>query len=476
NDAPVAADDDAATDEDIPLTISEALNNDSDIDQDNLTINTFTQPNHGTVVLNNNQAFTYTPDANYFGTDSFTYTISDTNGATDTAIINITVNPVNDAPIIGDQSFDLDENSDSETVVGQLNVTDFDPDDTLAFVIVAGNIDDSFAIDSSGQITVQNPIYLDYESNPNFELTVQVSDSTGLIQNATITVNLNDIYEAPPVEDIPVIDDPLQDDSFTPEDDTTPTVDPPTIDHTPAPKESPGNDSSSDENNINDPEPENETVNTTENGETQTESSNQSSDSSSEQSNAPGNQTESQQNSESNSSQNNKPDAVHANQVSLNYQGSAASQNSYAASQAALSAANDFNNVNNFDQPESMDNKGIVEFHPEAAALELEMFQEQLDNITEQLDQQSDEQTHTEEISVGVVTGFTGAVSFGYGLWILRGGSLLASMASSLPVLSSIDPLPVLEKWQSSSTRKQRLKSDLLPEDAAEMKIDSLLK
>jgi len=183
-------------------------------------------------------------------------------------------------------------------------------------------------------------------------------------------------------------------------------------------------------------------------------------------------QTESQQNSETKS----KSDTVQAKQVSLNDQASASSQNSYAASQAALSAADALNHANNLDQPENLDLDGIVEFHPEAAALELAMFQEQLDYITEQIDQQSDEQTHTEEISVGVVTGFTGAVSFGYGLWILRGGSLLASMASSLPVLSSIDPLPILENWQSASSRKKQLKSNISPTDAAERKIDSLLK
>ena len=218
------------------------------------------------------------------------------------------------------------------------------------------------------------------------------------------------------------------------------------------------------------------TINTIENVDTQAESSNQSINSSSEQSNAPGNQTESQQNSEAKSSQKNKSDAVQANQVSFNDQGSASSQNSYAASQAALSATNALNNSNNLDSSENLDLDGIVEFHPEAAALELEMFQEQLDNIAEQIEEQNDEQTQTEEIRVGVVTGFTGAVSFGYGLWILRGGSLLASMASSLPILSSIDPLPILENWQSSSIRKQRLKSDLSPSDEAEMKIGSLLK
>ena len=44
-------------------------------------------------------ASSYTPDANYFGADSFTYTISDGNGGTDTATVNVTVTAVNDNPV-----------------------------------------------------------------------------------------------------------------------------------------------------------------------------------------------------------------------------------------------------------------------------------------------------------------------------------------------------------------------------------------
>ncbi len=102
NDAPVAGGDTVTANEDTPLVISAAglLLNDSDVDGDALSIASFTQPANGTVVDNGDGTFTYEPAPGFTGTDSFTYTISDGNGGTDTATVTVTVDPVNDAPIV----------------------------------------------------------------------------------------------------------------------------------------------------------------------------------------------------------------------------------------------------------------------------------------------------------------------------------------------------------------------------------------
>ena len=75
------------------------LVNDSDPDGHALTVTT---PNptalHGTVSCTAAGVCTYTPNANYFGSDSFTYGISDGHGGTDTATVSVTVTPVNDLP------------------------------------------------------------------------------------------------------------------------------------------------------------------------------------------------------------------------------------------------------------------------------------------------------------------------------------------------------------------------------------------
>jgi hypothetical protein len=95
NDTPVAVDDSATTDEDVAVTIA-VLVNDSDVDGDDLSIASVTQAAHG-VVSTGGGAVTYTPAANYFGSDNFTYTVTD-GQETATATVSVTIAPINDAP------------------------------------------------------------------------------------------------------------------------------------------------------------------------------------------------------------------------------------------------------------------------------------------------------------------------------------------------------------------------------------------
>jgi Bacterial Ig domain/Metallo-peptidase family M12B Reprolysin-like len=96
NRAPIANGDSAVVNEDTSITLS-VLSNDSDPDGNSLTISSVGAPLHGTASIISN-TIRYQPAANYFGSDSFSYTISDGFGSTATATISITVNPVNDVP------------------------------------------------------------------------------------------------------------------------------------------------------------------------------------------------------------------------------------------------------------------------------------------------------------------------------------------------------------------------------------------
>jgi hypothetical protein len=88
-DAPDAVDDTpAAIAEDSGPNVINVLSNDTDIDNDTLTVSAVTQGSHGSVT-NNGSSVSYTPNSNFFGTDTFTYTISDGNGGTDTATVNV---------------------------------------------------------------------------------------------------------------------------------------------------------------------------------------------------------------------------------------------------------------------------------------------------------------------------------------------------------------------------------------------------
>lgn len=101
---PIASDDTAVTDEDTSQGIDVAANDtDTDGNLDTTTANTAcgtcSLPTNGMLTNNADGTFDYTPDGDFFGMDSFVYEICDTDGACDTAAVDITVNPVNDPPI-----------------------------------------------------------------------------------------------------------------------------------------------------------------------------------------------------------------------------------------------------------------------------------------------------------------------------------------------------------------------------------------
>ncbi len=97
NDAPVAAADTAATDEDDPVTV-DVLANDRDLDGNALHIKSVSRPAHGAARATAN-AVEYAPDADWHGTDRFVYTAADGNGGTAEAEVVVTVAAVNDAPV-----------------------------------------------------------------------------------------------------------------------------------------------------------------------------------------------------------------------------------------------------------------------------------------------------------------------------------------------------------------------------------------
>ncbi len=112
-------------------------------------------------------------------------------------------NNTNNPPQIEDQSFNVDENSPNGTFVGTVIATDPDAGQTLTYSIINGNTDNAFQLDiSSGELTVQNIAALDFETNPIFNLTVQVEDNGqgNLSDQATITINLTDLNEPPVIE------------------------------------------------------------------------------------------------------------------------------------------------------------------------------------------------------------------------------------------------------------------------------------
>ncbi len=114
NDAPVAMDDAYETDEELQLNIAVAqgvLINDSDVDGDALTAILVDNVSHGTLTLNANGSFTYTPTANYFGEDSFTYKAKDAALESNLATVTITVTNLKDQVVAVDDQYTVAEDA-----------------------------------------------------------------------------------------------------------------------------------------------------------------------------------------------------------------------------------------------------------------------------------------------------------------------------------------------------------------------------
>ena len=114
NDAPVAVNDPLSTNEDTPDFLNVLLN-DTDPDNDALFISAVGIPSNGAVTNNRNDLL-YTPNLNFNGLDVFTYTVSD-GSLTDTALVTVTVNPVNDPPTANDDTQLTAEDTSEEVFV-----------------------------------------------------------------------------------------------------------------------------------------------------------------------------------------------------------------------------------------------------------------------------------------------------------------------------------------------------------------------
>lgn len=214
NRAPEAQDDFFGTDEDVMLT-DNVLANDSDPDGDALTVTnagTFMTANGGTVVLTESGDLTYTPAENYYGSDSFDYTVSDLLGLLSHASVNITIAPVNDNPVAQNDAFTTAEDT---ALTGNVLVdngnggADSDVDgDSLS--VQAG----AYMTENGGVIVMYEDgmfAYLpaeNYNGHDSFEYTIvdgQGGQAKGLIE-----------FDVTPVNDAPE----AQDDNFTVNEDT----------------------------------------------------------------------------------------------------------------------------------------------------------------------------------------------------------------------------------------------------------------
>ncbi|WP_248376986.1 tandem-95 repeat protein [Vibrio parahaemolyticus] len=203
NDAPVAKDDTAITDEDTPVTI-DVLPNDTDADGDKLSVESASVPKEQGMVEVVNGKLVFTPAENFNGHAEITYTVTD-GELTDEAKVSVTVNPVNDAPTIKvDAVESITENAVStDTVVATLTVRDTDtPEDQLTvslennsngyFVLVG----DEVKLTQAGVDAVNN----DELNLKDLTISASVSDGVNPTANDSDSLIVNRVNDAPTVE------------------------------------------------------------------------------------------------------------------------------------------------------------------------------------------------------------------------------------------------------------------------------------
>ena len=214
NDPPLAVDDAAETVEDTPVTI-DVLANDSDPNGDTLTVVEVSAPSHGTAVVADTGAVVYTPEPDYHGTDRFTYVVGDGSGLTAQAAVEVTVLPVNDPPLAGDDAADTPE--DTPVTIDVL-ANDSDPNgDTLTVVEVSAPSHGTAVVAAAG--TVEYTPEPDYHGTDRF--TYVVGDGSGLTAQAAVEVTVLPVNDPPEAvddaaetpEDAPVIIAVLANDS-----------------------------------------------------------------------------------------------------------------------------------------------------------------------------------------------------------------------------------------------------------------------
>jgi VCBS repeat-containing protein len=189
NTAPVAVNDMASGDEDTVIS-GDVLANDLDADGDTLTASVVTGPTTGTVALNADGTFTYTPAADFNGSDSFIYRVNDGTADSGVATVTLTIAPVNDAPVAQGDVF---LGTEDTPLNGDPTVNDVDVDgDTLIYSVV-GVVPTGLVLAPDGTFTYSPPANV----NGIVGFTYRVEDGQGGVAQADVAVDLAPVNDAP---------------------------------------------------------------------------------------------------------------------------------------------------------------------------------------------------------------------------------------------------------------------------------------
>ena len=211
NDAPVTMPDAYTTPEDTTLSVkllytAGVLDNDRDPDGNRILAVSYTAPSNGTLTTNGSGEFTYTPNLNFNGTDSFTYRATDGSLSSAPETVTITVRAVNDDPVVHDDSYSVPEDGVLVVPVSTgLLANDSDPDgDRLQVALTWQGLNP--AVVSHGSLAALDPDgSFIYRPNANFNGTDSfqyvLTDGTSNVGYGTVRIQVTPVNDAPVAND-----------------------------------------------------------------------------------------------------------------------------------------------------------------------------------------------------------------------------------------------------------------------------------
>ncbi|HHY0472673.1 TPA: tandem-95 repeat protein, partial [Vibrio parahaemolyticus] len=217
NDAPVAKDDIATTQEDTAVTI-DVLSNDTDVDGDKLSIQSATVPEAQGKVEIVDGKLVFTPAENFNGQAEITYTVTD-GQLTDEAKVTVTVNPVNDAPTIKVDAVEsiTEDAVNTDTVVATLTVRDTDTSEDQLTVSLENNSNGYFVLVGNEVKLTQagvDAVNNDELNLKDLTISASVSDGVNPTANDSDSLIVNRVNDAPTVENA-IADQELSEDFAT---------------------------------------------------------------------------------------------------------------------------------------------------------------------------------------------------------------------------------------------------------------------
>ncbi|MFN3192487.1 MAG: Ig-like domain-containing protein [Aureliella sp.] len=170
------------------------LVNDQDENGDSLSVEVVDLPQNGSLDLQTDGSFRFTPDFDFHGTDAFTYRISDGSSSSDLVVVELQVTAVNDAPVASGESYSVDEDDVIEVQSGTLLANDFDSDsDDLTVFLEQGPSGGTLELDADGGFR--------YQPDPDFhgtdQFTYHVSDGALTSDIVSVDILVNSVVDLP---------------------------------------------------------------------------------------------------------------------------------------------------------------------------------------------------------------------------------------------------------------------------------------